>query len=63
VLADSQRFMAPAVYINGIEDMADESATRVHEAYGINYRGGAALKAKYDPTNFLSGNANIKSVG
>ena len=36
---------------------------RVHEAYGINYRGVAALKAEYDPTNFLSGNANIKSVG
>lgn len=61
--ADLQRFMEPAVYINGIEDMAEESATRVHEAYGINYRRVAALKAQYDPTNFLSANVNIKPAG
>ena len=58
--ADSQRFMQPAVYINGLEDMAEQSAIRVHEAYGINYRRVAALKAQYDPTNFLSANVNIK---
>ena len=55
-----QRFMKPAVYINGIEDMADESAIRVREAYGINYRRVAALKAQCDPTNCLSANVNIK---
>ena len=31
---DLQPFMAPPVYVNGIEDVAEESATRVYDAYG-----------------------------
>ena len=60
--ADLQRFMAPAVYVNGIENIAEENTTRVHEAYGVNYRRVATLKAQYDPTNFLSANANIRPL-
>jgi hypothetical protein len=58
--ADLQRFMTPAVCVNGIEDMAEESDTRVQEAYGANYGRVVALKTKYDPTNFLSANANVR---
>ncbi len=50
-------FMAPGAYVNYLEDEADP---RAREAYGANYERLAALKAKYDPTNFFRMNHNIK---
>jgi FAD/FMN-containing dehydrogenase len=52
-----QPFMAPGVYVNYLEDEADPHAV---EAYGPNYNRLAALKNKYDPTNFFRMNHNIK---
>ena len=49
-----------AVYVNAMEDIEADSEQAVHEAYGLNYERLAALKKKYDPTNFFTGNQNIK---
>ncbi len=49
-------FAERAVYVN---DLGEEGADRVREAYGANYERLAALKAKYDPTNFFRMNHNI----
>ena len=57
---DMQPFMEDAVYVNGIEDAQEEGEQRVLEAYGANHARIAELKAKFDPTNFLSGNQNVK---
>jgi FAD/FMN-containing dehydrogenase len=48
------------VYINALEDALDEGEGRVREAYGPNYDRLAALKNKYDPTNFFTANQNVK---
>lgn len=45
------------VYAN---NLGDEGEDRVRDAYGENYARLAALKAKYDPTNFFRMNQNIK---
>jgi FAD/FMN-containing dehydrogenase len=55
-----QPFVERAVYINALEDALEEGEGRVREAYGTNYDRLAALKRKYDPTNFLTSNQNIK---
>jgi FAD/FMN-containing dehydrogenase len=39
--------------------LGQEGADRVREAYGPNYQRLAALKKKYDPTNFFRLNQNI----
>ena len=57
---DMQPFMEDAVYVNGIEDAQEEGEQRVLEAYGANHARVAALKATFDPTNFLSGNQNVR---
>ncbi len=49
--------MIPGVYVNYLEEGGD---ARVREAYGPNYGRLAALKAKYDPTNFFRMNHNIR---
>ena len=46
-----------AGYINYMAD--DEGTARVRATYGINYDRLVAVKRKYDPTNFFSGNQNI----
>ncbi len=51
--------MVPGVYVNYLEEAADP---RVREAYGPNYSRLAALKVKYDPTNFFRMNHNIRPV-
>ncbi len=49
--------MAPAVYVNYLEEEGDPTG---REAYGQNYQRLAALKKKYDPTNFFRMNHNIR---
>jgi FAD/FMN-containing dehydrogenase len=48
--------LASAAYVN---DLGDEGEERVQCAYGDNYSRLAALKIKYDPTNFFRLNQNI----
>ncbi len=55
-----QPFTERAVSLNGLEDAVEEGEYRLREAYGSNYDRLAALKSKYDPTNFFRLNANIK---
>ena len=57
---DFHTAMAPhmerAVYVN---DLGADEPDRVRAAYGANYERLVAIKAKYDPTNFLRGNQNV----
>jgi FAD/FMN-containing dehydrogenase len=46
-----------AGYVNYMTD--DEGAKRVRATYETNYERLVAIKRKYDPTNFFSGNQNI----
>jgi FAD/FMN-containing dehydrogenase len=50
-------YSSHGVYVN---DLMDEGRERVQEAYGPTYRRLAALKARYDPTNFFRLNQNIR---
>ena len=50
-------FLEQGVYVNYL---GDEGESRVRAAYGANYQRLAALKQKYDPTNFFRGNQNIE---
>jgi hypothetical protein len=50
--------LSGGVYVNDL--VGDEGEARVWEAYGGNYQRLAAIKAKYDPTNFFRANQNIK---
>jgi FAD/FMN-containing dehydrogenase len=52
-----QPFLADAAYVNYLGEVTDEG---VRAAYGQKYERLAALKAKYDPTNFFCFNQNIK---
>lgn len=53
-------FLAEAAYVNYLGDLDDEG---VRNAYGKKYERLAALKEKYDPTNFFRINQNIKPSG
>jgi FAD/FMN-containing dehydrogenase len=55
--AAMQPFLADAAYVNYLGEVSDEG---VRAAYGKKYDRLAALKAKYDPTNFFRMNQNIK---
>jgi FAD/FMN-containing dehydrogenase len=48
---------AGGAYVNFMMEEGDE---RVRATYGANYNRLAAIKTKYDPTNFFSVNQNIK---
>ena len=50
-------FLADAAYVNYLGELDDAG---IHLAYGPKYERLAQLKAKYDPANFFSMNANIK---
>jgi FAD/FMN-containing dehydrogenase len=50
-------FSTGGVYAN---NLGEEGADRVQAAYGENYPRLAALKSKYDPTNFFRLNQNIR---
>ena len=53
---DVGKYLSGRAYVNY---MSQEGADRVREAYGTNYQRLAALKKKYDPTNFFRLNQNI----
>ena len=53
-------FFRSGVYVNAL---GDDESDRVREAYGSNYDRLAALKQKYDPTNFFRRNHNIMPAG
>ena len=55
--AAMQPHVAGRVYVNYL---GADDADRVREAYGPNYERLAALKKKYDPTNFFRLNQNIR---
>jgi FAD/FMN-containing dehydrogenase len=52
-----QPFARPEAYVNFL---SDEGEARVRAAYGANHKRLVALKNKYDPTNFLHFNHNIR---
>ncbi len=52
-----QPFLADAAYVNYLGEVSEEG---VRAAYGRKYERLAALKAKYDPTNFFCMNQNIR---
>jgi len=52
-----QPFLADAAYVNYLGDVEEEG---IRAAYGKKYERLAALKARYDPTNFFRMNQNIK---
>lgn len=49
-------FAERTVYVN---DLGEEEADRVPEAYGANYERLAAIKLRYDPANLFRANQNI----
>ena len=53
---DVGKHLSGRAYVNY---MSQEGTDRVREAYGTNYERLAALKKKYDPTNFFRLNQNI----
>ena len=58
--AAMQPSMAEAVYVNYLGDVRDEGQDRIRAAYGAEtYDRLAALKRRYDPTNFFRMNQNI----
>nr|MDQ6906302.1 BBE domain-containing protein [Chloroflexota bacterium] len=55
-----QPHAAHGVYVNELGH--DEGSERVQSAYGANFARLAAIKAKYDPTNFFRMNQNIATA-
>lgn len=53
----AEPFLKGGVYVNYL---GDEGESRVMAAYGANYERLAAIKEKYDPTNFFRLNQNVK---
>jgi FAD/FMN-containing dehydrogenase len=53
----TRRFGSLGVYVNFLGDEGEE---RIRASYGVNYERLAALKNRYDPTNFFHLNQNIK---
>jgi FAD/FMN-containing dehydrogenase len=53
-------YVDQAVYVNAMDDGAEEGELRVRQAYGSNYERLKTLKRKYDPTNLFRQNSNIK---
>ncbi len=49
-----------AVYVNALDDGAEEGEARVRQAYGTNYERLRMLKKTYDPSNLFRQNSNIE---
>jgi FAD/FMN-containing dehydrogenase len=58
--ASLQTFSRGRIYLDYI---TDEGESGVKAAYAENYQRLAALKNKYDPTNFFRMNQNIRPTG
>jgi hypothetical protein len=56
----SGRYGPSRDYVNQIGLESDEGAERIRAAFGVNRDRLPALKNKYDPTNVLRRNQNIK---
>jgi FAD/FMN-containing dehydrogenase len=56
-----QPYVDRAVYVNGLEDAGANDEQPVRDAYGANFERLVALKKRFDPTNFLTGNQNINA--
>jgi FAD/FMN-containing dehydrogenase len=56
-------YSAGGAYVNFLMDEKDEGPDRIEASYRDNYGRLAALKKKYDPTNFFRMNQNIKPNG
>ena len=53
-------FYEPSAYVNAVDDAISDDDERVRSAYGANFERLASLKKRYDPTNLLRLNANIR---
>ena len=57
---DLNPYLHQDVYVNPLDDGAEEGEPRVRQAYGANYERLKTLKRKYDPENLFRQNFNIK---
>jgi FAD/FMN-containing dehydrogenase len=60
--ADLRPHLTGGVYVNDLDDPAEEGKARLYEAYGSNYDRLVELKTKYDPDNVFCHNHNIEPV-
>jgi FAD/FMN-containing dehydrogenase len=59
-----QPYATQSVYVNYLNDAADEGSDRIESAYGAEkFARLAALKAKYDPGNLFRMNQNVRPSG
>jgi FAD/FMN-containing dehydrogenase len=57
---DLRPHLTGGVYVNDLDDPAEEGKARLYEAYGPNYDRLVELKTKYDPDNVFCHNHNIE---
>jgi hypothetical protein len=60
LLAAMDPYTMESSYLNDLGRAEDEGEPAIRAAFGANYARLAALKAKYDPTNFFRHNQNVK---
>ncbi len=59
-----QPYSSDAVYVNYLNEEADEGSERIKAAYGREkFAQLAVLKAKYDPGNLFRMNQNVRPAG
>ena len=57
--AQMEPYLERAVYVN---DLGADDGARIRAAYGANYERLAAIKTKYDPSNFFRWNQNVATA-